>query len=57
MTRRRFLVVRDDAPDAALHGAVVAMGNFDGVHRGHQAVIVAAQHRAKALGKAAAVLT
>jgi riboflavin kinase / FMN adenylyltransferase len=57
MTRKRFLVVRDDAPDAALHGAVVAMGNFDGVHRGHQAVIAAAQQRAKALGKPAAVLT
>ena len=57
MTRKRFLLVRDDAPDAALHGAVVAMGNFDGVHRGHQAVIAVAQQRAKALGKPAAVLT
>ena len=49
--------MRDGAPDAALHGAVVAMGNFDGVHRGHQAVIAAAQQRAEALGKPAAVLT
>ena len=57
MTRKRFLVVRDDAPDAALHGAVVAMGNFDGVHRGHRAVIAAAEQRAKALGRPAAVLT
>jgi riboflavin kinase / FMN adenylyltransferase len=57
MTRKRFVVVRDDAPDAALHGAVVAMGNFDGVHRGHRAVIAAAQQRATALGKPAAVLT
>jgi riboflavin kinase / FMN adenylyltransferase len=57
MTRKRFLVVRDDAPDAALHGAVVAMGNFDGVHRGHRAVIAAAEQRASALGKPAAVLT
>jgi riboflavin kinase/FMN adenylyltransferase len=55
--RKRFLVVRDTAPEGALHGAVVAMGNFDGVHRGHQAVIAAAQERAKALGKPAAVLT
>jgi riboflavin kinase/FMN adenylyltransferase len=57
MTRKRFVVVRDDAPDAGLHGAVVAMGNFDGVHRGHRAVIAAAQQRAQALGKPAAVLT
>jgi riboflavin kinase / FMN adenylyltransferase len=57
MTRKRFLVVRDSAPEGALHGAVVAMGNFDGVHRGHQAVIAAARERAKALGKPAAVLT
>jgi riboflavin kinase/FMN adenylyltransferase len=27
-----------DLPDAA-RGAVAALGNFDGVHRGHQAVI------------------
>jgi riboflavin kinase / FMN adenylyltransferase len=57
MTPKRFVVVRDDAPDAALHDAVVAMGNFDGVHRGHRAVIAAAQQRAAALGKPAAVLT
>jgi riboflavin kinase / FMN adenylyltransferase len=55
--RKRFLVVRDTAPEGALHGAVVAMGNFDGVHRGHQAVIAAAQERAKVLGQPAAVLT
>ena len=57
MTPQRFLVVRDQAPDAALHGAVVAMGNFDGVHRGHRAVIAAAEDRARSLGKPAAVLT
>jgi riboflavin kinase / FMN adenylyltransferase len=57
MTRESFLVVRDGAPDAALHGAVVAMGNFDGVHRGHRAVIAVAQQRAEALGRPAAVLT
>jgi riboflavin kinase/FMN adenylyltransferase len=57
MPPKRFLVVRDTAPDGALRGAIVAMGNFDGVHRGHQAVIAAAEERAKGLGKPAAVLT
>lgn len=34
----------------ALRGASVAMGNFDGVHRGHQAVIAAARHPDRPLG-------
>jgi riboflavin kinase/FMN adenylyltransferase len=38
-------------------GAVVALGNFDGVHRGHQAVIAAAAAQAKALGTTDAVMT
>jgi len=57
MLTKSFIVVRDNAPDALLRGAVVAIGNFDGVHRGHQAVIAVAHNRAKALGKAAAALT
>jgi riboflavin kinase/FMN adenylyltransferase len=57
MAPKRFLVVRDVAPDGALRGAVLAMGNFDGVHRGHQAVIAAVIERARGLGKPAGVLT
>lgn len=36
---------RDPIPDA-LRGAVIALGNFDGFHRGHQAVVGRAVQRA-----------
>jgi riboflavin kinase/FMN adenylyltransferase len=53
-----FVVLRDGAPQSdALRGAVLAIGNFDGVHRGHRAVIAAALARAKTLGRPAAALT
>jgi riboflavin kinase/FMN adenylyltransferase len=44
-------------PEPALAHAVVAIGNFDGVHHGHRAVIGAALARARALGRPAAALT
>ena len=55
-----FHIVRGGAQDIAagpLQGTVVAIGNFDGVHRGHRAVIGAALKRAKALGRKVAALT
>ncbi|MFL5095890.1 MAG: bifunctional riboflavin kinase/FAD synthetase [Xanthobacteraceae bacterium] len=53
-----FLVVRDQGPGLdALKGAVVALGNFDGVHLGHRQVIATAQARAATLDALAAVLT
>ncbi|VVT06995.1 bifunctional riboflavin kinase/FAD synthetase [Rhizobium sp. EC-SD404] len=42
---------------AALQGAVVAIGNFDGVHRGHQAVLCEALEKGAELGCATIVLT
>jgi riboflavin kinase/FMN adenylyltransferase len=41
----------------ASQGSVIAIGNFDGVHRGHQAVIGEAVRRARASGHPSAVLT
>jgi riboflavin kinase/FMN adenylyltransferase len=57
---RRFIAVHealDASPAGALRGAVVALGNFEGVHRGHRAVIAAAVDRARSLGRPAAALT
>lgn len=45
------------SPPAGLNGAVVAIGNFDGVHRGHAGVIARARALAAKLGKPCAVLT
>ncbi|MBX9633406.1 MAG: bifunctional riboflavin kinase/FAD synthetase [Magnetospirillum sp.] len=40
-----------------LKGCVVALGNFDGVHRGHQAVILTAKRIAARLGAPLAVMS
>ncbi|WP_119679159.1 bifunctional riboflavin kinase/FAD synthetase [Indioceanicola profundi] len=42
---------------AELRGSCVALGNFDGVHRGHRAVIATAQRIAAEIGAPSAVLT
>ncbi|HWU18743.1 MAG TPA: bifunctional riboflavin kinase/FAD synthetase [Devosia sp.] len=42
---------------AALRGAYVAIGNFDGFHRGHQSVLEALKARAAQAGVPAVVLT
>lgn len=53
-----FIVIRDNTPASAIpKGAVVAMGNFDGVHLGHRAVIGAALAMSKARGVPALAVT
>lgn len=42
---------------AALRGAYIAIGNFDGMHRGHQRVIATLRERAHAAGVPALILT
>ena len=57
-TAGAFAVGRDgDAVPAALRGAILAIGNFDGVHRGHRALIEIAIREARARRAPAAVLT
>jgi riboflavin kinase/FMN adenylyltransferase len=57
-TMPAFTVIRDTTPtDAIPRGAVVAMGNFDGVHLGHRAVIAAALEIGRAHGRPALALT
>src|SRR6187399_2969424 len=55
--KKPFRVAYDDAPQPAFTGAVAAIGNFDGVHRGHRAVIDAAVARAAAFGSPAIAVT
>ncbi|MDE0716910.1 MAG: riboflavin biosynthesis protein RibF, partial [Rhodospirillaceae bacterium] len=49
---RTWREIQDEAA-----GAVVAVGNFDGVHEGHRAVIGAAVEAARSAGAPAGVLT
>lgn len=52
---RLFRHINNVPADA--RGAVVAIGNFDGLHRGHQIVVAAARDRAKAAGRPLGLLT
>jgi riboflavin kinase / FMN adenylyltransferase len=53
-----FTVIRDNTAVAAIpKGTVVAMGNFDGVHLGHRAVIAAALQMGRAHRKPALAVT
>src|SRR6201991_3346716 len=53
-----FTVIRDTSPPASIpKGMVVAMGNFDGVHLGHRAVIDAALRMGLAHGRPAFAVT
>ncbi len=53
-----FTIIRDATPAAEIpRGAVVAMGNFDGVHLGHRAVIAAALRMGRTVGKPAFAVT
>ena len=53
-----FTVIRDTTPAAAIpRGMVVAMGNFDGVHLGHRAVIAAALQIGRAHGRPTLAVT
>ncbi|CAA0110846.1 Riboflavin biosynthesis protein RibF [Starkeya nomas] len=53
-----FIVLRDgQALPPGLAAPVVAIGNFDGVHRGHRAVIGTAVDQARSLGRPALAVT
>lgn len=51
------LIAGEEPLPADLAGAVIALGNFDGFHRGHQAVVARAVARARAAGRPAIVAT
>jgi riboflavin kinase/FMN adenylyltransferase len=58
LDRLKFLAVNDpERLPAALDGAIMAIGNFDGLHRGHKAVIEAALAMGRRLDRPVALLS
>ncbi|KQP38450.1 riboflavin biosynthesis protein RibF [Methylobacterium sp. Leaf104] len=55
---RRFTICREDEPvPPAIAGPIAAIGNFDGVHLGHRALIAAVRETARAAARPAVALT
>ncbi len=53
-----FPIIRDTTPGSTIRkGAVVALGNFDGVHLGHRAVIASAIEMARKIDRPALAVT
>ena len=52
-----FHLAWDAAPDPACRGGALTIGNFDGVHRGHRALVEAARAQADSLAGPAVALT
>jgi riboflavin kinase/FMN adenylyltransferase len=52
----RLLRAHEPIPQEFLH-AVVAIGNFDGLHRGHQELLGVSREQAKRLGKPWGIVT
>ena len=57
MTEAQYITLHDDSPRVDPRGTVVAIGNFDGVHLGHQLVLRDVVARAEKLGLSSYVLT
>jgi riboflavin kinase / FMN adenylyltransferase len=51
------IVRLNEAADLPIHGSVVSVGNFDGVHKGHDLLVKKVVERAKASGLASVIVT